>query len=129
MNYQQPLENWDKILKKIKLTGLAQTAAENTEMISKSPGEIKLRVDKGHSSLFTPNIIERIEQALTNYYHEKVKLCFDFSKVQASPAQQKNAAYIQNLQEAELFLQQDPFLQSLKQEFSAELVKNSIEPR
>ncbi|STX27841.1 DNA polymerase III subunit gamma/tau [Legionella beliardensis] len=123
------IDDWDKILRQIKLTGLAQTAAENAEMIGKSGGEVKLRVDKGHRSLFTPGIIERIEQALTNYYQQKVKLHFDFSEVQASPAQQKSAAYAQNLQEAELILQQDPFLQDLKQEFSAELVKNSIEPR
>ncbi|WP_419420095.1 DNA polymerase III subunit gamma/tau [Legionella sp. D16C41] len=122
-------ENWSMILKKLQLTGLAQTATENAELLSKSAGEIKLRVDKGHRSLFTPNITERIEQALSNYYQQRIKLSFDFNEVQASPAQQKSAAHAQNLQEAALNLEQDSFLQRLKQEFSAELVKNSIEPR
>ncbi|STX50356.1 DNA polymerase III, gamma and tau subunits [Legionella busanensis] len=122
-------EDWSTILQKIQLTGLAQTATENAEMIGKSAGEVRLRVDKGHRSLFTPNIIQRIEQALSTYYQQTIKLSFDFSEVQASPALQKSAAYTQSLQEAELSLEQDPFLKSLKQEFSAELVKNSIEPR
>ncbi|WP_131783616.1 DNA polymerase III subunit gamma/tau [Legionella gresilensis] len=122
-------EDWSTILQKIQLTGLAQTATENAEMVGKSAGEVKLRVNKGHRSLFTPNIIQRIEQALSTYYRQTIKLSFDFSEVQASPALQKSAAYTQSLQEAELSLEQDPFLKSLKQEFSAELVKNSIEPR
>ncbi|MGQ3889778.1 DNA polymerase III subunit gamma/tau [Legionella sp. CNM-1927-20] len=122
-------EDWNTILQKIQLTGLAQTASENAEMISKSAGKVKLRVNKGHRSLFTPSVIQRIEQTLSTYYQQTIKLSFDFSEVQASPALQKNAAYTQSLQEAELSLEQDSFLKSLKQEFSAELVKNSIEPR
>jgi DNA polymerase-3 subunit gamma/tau len=121
-------DDWGSILKHIKLTGLAQNAAENAEMLSKSGREIVLRVAKGHQSLFTPNVTQRIEQALTTYYQETIKIIFDFNAdVQATPAQKKYIANTLNQKEAEESLLQDPFLNEIKQEFSAEVVKNSIE--
>jgi DNA polymerase-3 subunit gamma/tau len=122
-------QDWGTILTQLKLTGLAFTAAENAEFVSKSEREVKLRVAKGHQSLFTPSITSRIEQALENYYSEKVKISLiSEESVQSSPAQQKQIAQNQRQQDAEVNLQNDPFFQQLKQEFSAELVKNSIVP-
>jgi DNA polymerase III subunit gamma/tau len=121
-------ESWDAILKQIKLTGLAQNAAENAELVSKSGCILVLRVATGHQSLFTPGITQRIEQALTAYFQETIKISLDCNEsVQSTPAQKKIITRDINQQEAEASLQQDPFLQQLKQEFSAELVKNSIE--
>lgn len=121
---------WVNILKQLHLTGLTQSAAENTEMISKSGREITLSVAKGHQSLFTTSIIDRIEQALSRYYNETIKIVFNVNdSIKTSPAQKKRAIETQNLQKAEQALENDPFLQEIKQEFSAEPVKNSIEQR
>ncbi|WP_165481640.1 DNA polymerase III subunit gamma/tau C-terminal domain-containing protein [Legionella drozanskii] len=121
--------DWGTILTQLKLTGLAFTAVENAEFVSKSGREIKLRVAKGHQSLFTPSITSRIEQALGAYYGDTVKITLICEEtIQSSPAQQKQIAQSQRQQDAEVNLQNDPFFQQLKQEFSAELVKNSIVP-
>ncbi|KTC65288.1 DNA polymerase III, gamma and tau subunits (plasmid) [Legionella adelaidensis] len=120
-------ESWASILAKLSLNGLAQTAVEHSEFVSKLGKEVTLRVNKGHQSLFTPAIIGRIEQALTNYYKDVVKLiisCED--SIPDSPAQQKKIAGDNKRKEAELALQNDPFFQQLQQEFSAEVVKDSI---
>lgn len=120
--------DWDSILGHIKLSGLAQNAAENAVLIAKTAGEIILRIDKGHQSLFTTSITQRIEQALASYFRETIRISFDYNdSTQSTPAQKKRIMQDQNLQEAEISLQQDPFLNQLKQEFSAEQVKNSIE--
>ncbi|KTD39209.1 DNA polymerase III subunit tau [Legionella nautarum] len=122
-------QDWGTILTQLKLTGLAFTAAENAEFVSKSGREVKLRVAKGHQSLFTPSITSRIEQALETYYNETVKITLSSEEtIQSSPAQQKQIAQSQRQQDAEVNLHNDPFFQQLKQEFSAELVKNSIVP-
>lgn len=122
--------DWVSILKQLHLTGLTQSAAENTEMISKSGREITLSVAKGHQSLFTTSIIDRIEQALSRYYNETIKIVFNVNdSIKTSPAQKKRAIEEKNLQKAEQALENDPFLQEIKQEFSAEPVKNSIEQR
>lgn len=119
--------NWGLILTQLKLTGLALNAAENAEFVTKSGREITLRVAKGHQSLFTPAITGRIEQALEGYFKESIKIALSSAEpVQSSPAQQKQIAQNLRQQDAETNLQNDPFFQQLRQEFSAEVVKNSI---
>lgn len=123
-----PSNDWGDVLSRIKLTGLAQTALENAELIGKSERTIQLRVAKGHSSLFTPSVNERIEQALSEYFNDQIKISIVLDdSTQASPAQIKKIEQELNLKKAEESLQNDVFLQQLQQEFSAELVKNSIE--
>jgi DNA polymerase-3 subunit gamma/tau len=122
-------DNWATILTQLKLTGLTLSAAENAEFMGKSGREIKLRVAKGHQSLFTPTIISRIEEALKTYYREPIKIALTSDEpVQSSPAQQKQIASNLRQQDAETNLQNDLFFQQLRQEFSAEVVRNSLTP-
>ena len=119
-------EDWSTILPQLKLTGLALNAAENAELVSKSQSEVVLRVSKGHQSVFTAAVIKRIEQGLTNHYKKVVKLTLNCDEVVSSPAQQRKQTQIKAQESATAALQNDPFFQQLQQEFSAELVSNSI---
>ena len=120
-------DDWSSILSQLKLTGLALNAAANAEFVSKSGAEVILRVNKGHQSVFNPAVISRIEQGLTNYYKDVVKLTIISDEmVSSSPAQQQKKQQEKVHEHAEAALQNDLFFQQLQQEFSAELVKNSI---
>ncbi|MBL7481847.1 DNA polymerase III subunit gamma/tau [Legionella bononiensis] len=122
-------QNWASIIPELKLTGFALNAIENAEFIDKDGRDITLRVAKGHESLFTPTTTSRIEAALTDYYQSPVKIILNSKEaVQATPAQQKERAAQQKQQKAEAALHNDPLFQQIQQEFSAELVKNSIVP-
>lgn len=122
-------QDWPSIIMQLQLTGLALNAIENAEFISKDGREVTLRVAKGHQSLFTPTTLTRIETALAHYYQSPVKIILNSDEVvQASPAQQKERVIQQKQQNAEVALHNDPLFQQLQQEFSAELVKNSIVP-
>ncbi|MDP3269580.1 MAG: DNA polymerase III subunit gamma/tau C-terminal domain-containing protein, partial [Legionella sp.] len=126
-----PIEtkNWAEIIPKLNLSGFARNAIDNVEFISKEGRDITLRVAKGHQSLFTPTTTSRIETALTEYYQSSVKIILNSDEaVNASPAQQKQKVTQQKQQLAEAALHNDPLFQQLQQEFSAELVKNSIVP-
>ncbi|MCE0722316.1 DNA polymerase III subunit gamma/tau [Legionella resiliens] len=121
--------DWASIIPHLKLTGLALNAAENAELVGKHGREITLRVAKGHQSLFTPTILSRLEMALAQYYKNQVKVILNTDEsVQSSPAQQKEQAMQQKQLKAEAALNNDTMFQQLQQEFSAELVKNSIVP-
>lgn len=121
--------HWNKILPELKLSGLALNAGENAECVGKLGGKITLRIEKGHQSLFTPTIVGRIQQALTSYYKEEIKLSIQSDEeVVSSPALQRKETQARNHQQAETALRDDPFFQTLQEEFSAELVKNSIVP-
>ncbi|MCW8387137.1 DNA polymerase III subunit gamma/tau [Fluoribacter dumoffii] len=125
----QESSDWARIIPRLKLTGLALNAVENSELVAKEDREVTLRVAKGHQSLFTPSVLTRLEAALGQYYQSPIKIILNSDEmVQASPAQQKEQATQQKQHKAEIALQNDAMFQQLQQDFSAELVKNSIVP-
>ena len=119
--------SWSQVIQQLKLNGLTLTAAEHSERLSKSGPELVLRVSKGHLSLFTTAVIKRLEEALSKYYKEviKIKLRSD-EVVSSSPAQERTISQKKMHEEAEQALKSDPFFNQLQENFSAELVKNSI---
>lgn len=120
---------WANLIPMLQLTGLSLNAVENAEFISKLDQEITLAVAKGHQSLFTPTTIKRIETALAAYYKHPIKLNFSNEIITGtSPAQQRIQATAQKQQMAEEALMEDQHFLKIKQDFSAELVKNSIIP-
>jgi DNA polymerase-3 subunit gamma/tau len=120
---------WSGLLSKLNLTGLTLSAAENAEFIGKKEHQVHLRIEKGHKSVFTPAVVKRIEQALSNQYQEPIQIVLECTLSQAStPAVAKRMTQESKHQLAEAALQTDPFFQQLQQEFSAELVKSSIVP-
>jgi DNA polymerase-3 subunit gamma/tau len=122
-------EDWTSILQQLNLSGLALNAAENAEWMGQSGSEVSLRVAKRHLSVFTASVVKRIEQALANYYKHVVKLnLISEEMVLSSPAQQRIATQKKMHNEAATALEKDPFFQQLQEEFSADLVKNSIAP-
>jgi len=124
-----PGEDWSKILPQLKLRGLALNAAENAEFISKDQGNIQLGVNAGHLSLFTPAVTQRIENALSSFYKEKIKIKLNSeAQTQSTPAQEKQREHQHNMQQAEDKIEKDPVLQEIQSKFSAKIIKNSIEP-
>lgn len=120
--------DWTSIVKELQLTGLAQNAVSNAEWLQKSGANIYLKAAAGHQSLFNQAVTERIEKSLSNYYQETIKLFVQFNEgVVDTPAQKNYEKKVRNQEEAEKILQNDCFLTQLKEEFSAEFVRNSIE--
>lgn len=120
---------WSELLTKLSLTGLAQNAAENAMMSQKQEGRFILSIDKGHQSLFTPSVVQRIEKALSQYYQETMTISLSIDdKAKVTPAVQKTQKQQERQQEAVMSLEQDPALSQLKEDFSAQVVKDSVEP-
>lgn len=119
---------WSEIIHSLSLQGLTLTALQQTELLEKNKNECILKVTQGHYSLFTPTVRTKVQQALSNWYEEKIVLTFNIEEVvQASPAQQQAQITQQNQVEARDQLLIDPVFQQIQQNFSAELIENSIE--
>lgn len=122
-----PHKQWADIIPKLGLTGLALNAVEHAELVLIDNNTVTLKVSKGHMSLFTPATQAKIETALSAYYKQPTKIELQQDEgTQASPAQQKAQMAQKKLHHAEQSLQNDPAFLRIQQEFSAELVKNSI---
>jgi DNA polymerase-3 subunit gamma/tau len=119
--------SWNALVPQLQLSGLALNAIENAEFVAKEEQAIHLLVAKGHASLFTKTVLAKIEHALQAHYQEPVKLVIKTQdQTSSSLAQQKEQKNQQKQQQAEISLHEDSVFQTLKTEFSAELVKNSI---
>ena len=130
VHLQKEQTNWPNIVSQLNLSGLALSAVDNTHFLKKTGATVTLQIAKKHHSIFTPTVIKRINDALTNYFKETITVVLECdAAVLSTPAQQKIETLHQQHQDAETSLQNDPFFQQLQQEFSAKLVENSIAQR
>ena len=119
--------SWVELLPKLKLRGLALSAAENAQISSQLSGRIVLQIEKGHQSLFTPQVQKQVEKALSEFYNEKTLVSLEYTEqISSSPAVQKKNNQEKMISDATSALHNDPFFQQLQDEFSAELQENSI---
>jgi DNA polymerase-3 subunit gamma/tau len=108
------LDNLDNndILENLKLNGLAKHAIEHVVFISKDNVKIQLQADPIHKTIFTPAICDQIEQELSNYYQEKLKMEIIYNVT-------KKKSLAQKREDAKnMVLQNDQFFQQLQQEFN-----------
>ncbi|MCX7116348.1 MAG: DNA polymerase III, subunit gamma and tau, partial [Legionellales bacterium] len=126
--HQTDALDWGNLILQLNLNGLALSAANHTEWVSQSDTGIVLRIAKGHQSLLTKAVISRIEQSLTTYHKKMMKLTIIADEVLSSPNQELQKSKKLMMDTAKESLQGDLFFQQLQEEFSAELVKNSIAP-
>src|SRR3990167_10363511 len=119
--------NWNEVLPKLGLTGMTRTAAQNATFIMRSDNELTFGVQPGHQSLFTPTITQRIEQALSHHYQQKIKLILrEDSSKKPSPAKVHQIEHQLRQENAHKNIKDDLFLHELEQKFSAEIIKSSI---
>lgn len=119
--------DWAALITQLQLTGLALTAIQHTELLEKLAGQVILKVEKSHQSIFTKAVIARIQDALSAYYQEPIQIQLQYlTELVDTPAAQKKTADNKQ-QEAYLqALQDDPMFQQLQKEFSADLLKDSV---
>lgn len=121
-------QNWSEIIHKLSLQGLALTALQQTELLEKKERECILIVTQGHHALFTPTVRNKVQQALSDWYGEKIVLTLKIEEiVLAAPARQQEKITRENQAEAEHQLMLDPVFQQIQQDFSAKLIENSTE--
>ena len=119
--------NWASISAQLSLSGLALTAIQHTELLEKTPGQIILKVAKSHQAIFNNPVIARIQESLSTYYQEPIRVSLHYqTELLDTPAAQKKSADIKQLETYTQALQSDPIFQQLQKEFAADLIKDSI---
>jgi len=112
---------WADIIPKLKLTGLALNAAQNAEFTLQPNNTAHLRVGKNHRPLFTANVLEKLEGALTRYYEKPIKIALQNDEQQPdSPAEQHRLQQASERQAADKKLDADPAFQHLQDIFPSE---------
>ncbi|MFK7956919.1 MAG: DNA polymerase III subunit gamma/tau [Lysobacterales bacterium] len=125
----QPTHSWDGIIDSLNLQGTAGVMARNSVLKREGQGRYLLTLDQKMEHLHTPQAEARIREGLTRYFGKDMQLKIALGELQDhTPADRHTEATEQRQRDAEAAIDDDPLVQSLKQQMGAEVIPGSVRP-
>ncbi len=122
-------DNWQGLIEAMNIRGMVKQLAVNCVLQNRNGNEMQLLLNQEHSQLVNPGLQGKLQEALSNYLSEKIKLEISIGEATTeSPAQTAARNVAEKQQAAEQSIEQDPMVQALKDNFGAEVVPNSVRP-
>ncbi len=124
------MSEWREIVSALGLGGLVKQLAVNCAIKQRDGNKIILQIVSGHSNLINPKAKQRLQQALGEYFDIDAQLSIEVvKKIEAeSPAQTTQRETVERQQQAVTSINEDSFVQSLKENFNAEVIPGSVKP-
>ena len=124
-------DDWAGIIEAIAISGMAKELACNCLLDAIEDHMIRLKLDPKHSHLQNQKAEKRLVQALSEYFDKDMKLEITTQSERSAlqtPARQQAEEREQRQQSAERSIEEDSFVQAMKQQFDAEVVPGSVKP-
>ena len=123
-------QDWRQILEGLAVSGMVRQLAANCLLLKQDGNTIRLGLDDGHKALRTPKAEKRLQQALGEYFdaniHLEIDTCTDNNF--ETPAQTEVREKDQRQLQAEKSIEEDGFVQAMKETFNAEVIPGSVRP-
>ena len=108
---------------------MVKQLAVNCVLESHQGNEMKLTLNKEFGQLLNPSLQGKLQDALSSFLGDKVRLDITQGKAAVeTPAQTSARNVAQKQQDAEQAINTDPVVQALKDNFDASVVPNSVQP-
>jgi DNA polymerase-3 subunit gamma/tau len=123
--------DWASIVPALGLQGGASQLAANCVLVGRVRDVVKLRLDPAGEAFNRPQIIERLVQALSQYYGQPVRLDISVGQVagdDVTPARQQALVADERLKAAEQAIDDDPAVRAMRDVFGATVQPGSIRP-
>ncbi len=127
-------QNWRDILEALPVSGMVKQLAANCVLKKVTDSSIVLIVDDGHKTLCSTKAQARLQQALCEYFNKDLRLEIvdsdgvgEVEKVE-TPAQSQTRETDERQHQAEKAIEEDSFVQAMKDSFNAEVVPGSVKP-
>jgi len=122
-------ERWQQLLPQLGLSGMTASIASHSTLAAVEGEHWLLHLDPQHASLLSEALRQRLEQALTQFQGQKIRLQIEKqTPAEQTPAQRNAEQKQQRLQQAEQAIAQEPLVQALMQQFAAVIEPGSTEP-
>jgi len=113
----------------LELGGAARQLAAHCAWLGKRGAVVRLALAPRHQSMRTSAQEDKLAQALSRHYGERVMLEFEMREHDAeTPAQAGQRAVQQDLESARQSLETDPTVLALKERFGATLHPETVRP-
>jgi len=118
---------WETTVNQLPLTGMARQLIANSQFLGKENGTISIKLDPVNSNLAGGAILERVQQALGQFYNEPLKLKIVEGELQEStPAEQQAKRKSDALDDAVRSMQSDPNIMAMEKTFGTQLDPKSV---
>ncbi len=123
-------QDWRQILQGLAVSGMVRQLAANCLLLEQDGNTIRLGLDDGHKTLLSPKAEKRLQQALGEYFDANINLvietCTDNNH--ETPAQAEVREKDERQLQAEKSIEEDGFVQAMKETFNAEVIPGSVRP-
>ncbi len=123
-------QDWHKILEGLAVNGMVRQLAANCLLLEQDGNTIRLGLDEGHKQLRNTKAEKRLQHALSEYFDANIRLEIesynnpDFETPAQAVARERN----ERQQKAEQSIDEDGFVQAMKENFNAEVIPGSVRP-
>ena len=121
--------SWASLVSQLELSGLARQLASNCVFIGRQGAVVRLALDPRNKLVRTAAQEDKLAQALSRHFGERVRLEFETAAPGVeTPAQVEQRATQQELDSARRALEADPGVQGLRERFGATLLPETVRP-
>jgi DNA polymerase-3 subunit gamma/tau len=123
-------QDWRKILEGLAVSGMVRQLAANCLLLEQDGNTIRLGLGDGHKQLLNPKAEKRLQQALGEYFDADIRLEIEIytDDTNETPAQAETREKNERQRQAEISVEEDGFVQAMKETFNAEIVPGSVRP-
>jgi DNA polymerase-3 subunit gamma/tau len=124
------LPHWDSLIEQANLRGPLGQLAQNAALRGREGATLVLALQPAHMHLAVEPMVSQMEERISQALGERVKLRFTEERAAAAETPAARAANAREAAQsaAEQAIDEDPLVQSLKREFGARVVPQSIKP-
>jgi DNA polymerase-3 subunit gamma/tau len=120
---------WSEVVAALNLRGAVRSLAVNSSLVERTDATITLLLDTGHGHLRNDKFEARFEEALQQYFDQKLKLVMTVGAPEVeTPASQQVRVAGERKQTALEAIEADPNVQSLQEAFGAKVIPESVNP-
>ena len=123
-------QDWRQIMEGLAISGMVRQLAANCTLVQQEGNLICLGLDQGHKTLLNPKAEKRLQQALGEYFDADIRLEIEIRPGQEheTPAAAEAREKSERQRQAEKAIEEDGFVQAMKEKFNAEVVPGSVRP-
>ena len=123
-------QDWRQILEGLAVSGMVKQLAANCQLLQQDGNTIRLGLDPRCKQLLSPKAEKRLQQALGEYFDTDIRLVIETGTDggHETPAQAEAREKDERQQQAEKSIEEDGFVQAMKETFNAEVIPGSVRP-
>ena len=123
-------QDWRQILEGLAVSGMVKQLAANCTLLEQDGNTVRLGLDAGHKQLLSSTAEKRLQKALSEYFDADIRLVIDTDAESRheTPAQAEAREKDERQLQAEKSIEEDGFVQAMKETFNAEVIPGSVRP-